>query len=244
MPPQIVLIRHAQALHNIDNDRAQDRSIPDPPLSDLGVRQCAALRASLAARFAGLSARDAAVLVSPMRRTLQTAALALDWLRDAGVAFEASADWQETSAAPCDTGSPVDQIAPSFPATDFGNVDPLWPDKTSRAAARYAYTRAAILARGRRCLDALHRRPEPVVFVVSHSAFLRLGVVGWWFFNGDYRVFEFADGELVDHEAGGRRRVVRQHEGTVAGGLGLSWTHTVELGSELPDEHAGDAVEQ
>lgn len=206
-----------------------------------------------------------------MRRTLQTADLALDWLRERGVRFEASADWQgmygwlrppppprgsgmhscradgsaraESSAQPCDTGSPVARVAPSFGSVDFTGVDPLWPDKTSPAAARYAYTRAAVLARGRRCLDALWRRPESVVFVVSHSAFMRVGVVGWWFSNGDYRVFDFQGDEEVLEE-GGKRRVVRQDEGTVAGGLGLSWTHRVELGSELPDGAAGDVVEQ
>lgn len=73
------------------------------------------------------------------------------------------------------------------------------------------------------------------MFVVSHSGFLRLGVVGWWFFNSDYRVFDFVDGE--DGEGNG----VRQREETVGGGMGLSWTHRVELGSELPD---GDAPEE
>ncbi|POR32592.1 Uncharacterized protein TPAR_07203, partial [Tolypocladium paradoxum] len=173
-----------------------------------------------------------------------TAALALGWLRDAGVRFEASADWQENSSEPCDTGSPVAQLALAFGAVDFSAVDPLWPDKTSPAAARYACTRAAVLARGRRCLEALHGRPEKVVFVVSHSAFLRVGVVGWWFSNGDYRVFEFEGDEVRQDEYGAPRRVVRQHEATVAGGLGLSWTHRVELGSDLPDEDAGGAAEQ
>lgn len=104
----------------------------------------------------------------------------------------------------------------------------MWPDKTSPAGQRYAYTRGAVLARARRCIDELYRRPEKLVFVVSHSAFLRLGVVGWWFFNSDYRVFDF-EGEPGHLE-------LRQRESTVSGGLGLSWTHRVVLGSELPTE--------
>ncbi|PHH84188.1 hypothetical protein CDD83_2336 [Cordyceps sp. RAO-2017] len=90
MPPQLVLIRHAQAQHNVD----RDYSIPDPALTDLGREQCAALRASLRQRFGDAAAADVAVVVSPMRRTLQTAELALDWLAERGVVFEASADWQ------------------------------------------------------------------------------------------------------------------------------------------------------
>lgn len=123
MAPTIVLIRHAQALHNVDNTspsslapkpasngqsfakltrKAQDHSIHDPPLTDLGLEQCAALRASLLERYGADGSlppreEDIAVIVSPMRRTLQTATLALDWLLDRGVRFEASADWQGTS---------------------------------------------------------------------------------------------------------------------------------------------------
>ncbi|KJZ77411.1 hypothetical protein HIM_03135 [Hirsutella minnesotensis 3608] len=271
MPPQIVLIRHAQALHNVDNTSplsfrrhahcpfcvaapcspcftAQELvgqaplhyAIPDPPLSEQGVEQCAALRASLKERFDAVPARSVAVVVSPMVRTLQTASLALDWLRDKGVAFEADADWQENSAKPCDTGSPVSSVAAAYPRVDFSRLDPVWPDKTSPAGARYADTRDAILARGAAALETLYRRPEDIVFVVSHSGFLRSGVCGWWFFNADYRVFRFdlrADAGADGITGQGKpRRALQQEESTLAGGMGLSWTHQVELGFELPGE--------
>lgn len=62
---------------------------------------------------------------------------------------------------------------------------------------------------------------------MSHSAFLRVGVLGWWFFNSDYRMFRFADAEGLDLE---------QDESTLSGGLGLSWQDRVEVGSDLPEE--------
>lgn len=163
-----------------------------------------------------------------MRRTMQTAMLSLDWLIDRGVKVEASADWQENSDKPCDTGSPVSSLTGDFPRINFSNVDPVWPDKTSPAARRYAHTRRDILSRGQFGLKALRQRPEKLVFVVSHAGFLRVGVAGYWFFNSDYRIFDF------DQEAGGLK--LKQHESTVAGGMGLSWTEPVALGSELPDE--------
>jgi hypothetical protein len=37
---------------------------------------------------------DIAIVVSPMRRTLQTAMLSMDWLVERGVKIEGNADWQ------------------------------------------------------------------------------------------------------------------------------------------------------
>ncbi|KAJ3463856.1 hypothetical protein MRS44_008642 [Fusarium solani] len=227
MPPTIVLIRHAQALHNLHNN------LHDPPLTDLGVEQCSALRKNLISTFSDSTTnyQDVAIVVSPMRRTLQTAMLSLDWLVDRGVKIEGSADWQENSDKPCDTGSPISSVSPDFARVNFSTVDALWPDKTSPAAQRYAHTKRDILARGRRALEDLYSRPEKIIFVVSHSGFLRVGVVGFWFFNSDYRVFDF---EAERGEDG--RLKVKQSEATLSGGLGLSWTDPVLLGDGLPDE--------
>ncbi|KAL3952420.1 hypothetical protein ACCO45_012363 [Purpureocillium lilacinum] len=279
MAPTIVLIRHAQALHNVDNTTGP--LDPRPPLTDLGLEQCAALRASLLERYGADGslpprAEDIAVIVSPMRRTLQTATLALDWLLDRGVRFEASADWQENSDQPCDTGSALDAIAPSFPHVSFSNVSPLWPDKTTSStpspssaataqtkeptpAQLFGYSRVSILARGRRALEALHARPERLVFVVSHSGFLRAGVSRWWFFNADFRVFDFVaagapssswqaegDGEQQKEEAArgeeDDRLLLRQEEGMVSGGMGWSLPERVALGEGLPNGENGVAA--
>lgn len=153
----------------------------------------------------------------------------------------------ENSAEPCDVGRPVAEFASHFPHVDFTSVDPVWIEKTSRAGRKYAYNKRAIIERGSFCLEGLYSRPQKVVFVVSHSGFLRVGVTRCWFFNADYRIFEFADelekagdessASASPNERPGTpsRRALRQDEGTVSGGMGLSWTETVELGDGLPD---------
>ena len=91
------------------------------------------------------------------------------------------------------------------------------------------------MARGQAALQKLYERPEKVIIVVSHSGFLRLGVTGCWFFNADYRVFDFA----VMGSPGSPYQL-EQHASTEedGGGLGHSRTEQVVLGSGLPDEFA------
>lgn len=162
-----------------------------------------------------------------MRRTLQTALRSLDFLIAQGVPIQAHAGWQENSAKPCDTGSSISALQAEFPEVDFSKVDPVYPDKTSPAGAAYAYNRRAIVERGERCLKELRGRGERAVVVVSHSGFMRQGVTGWWYFNADYRVFEFEEGEGVG---------LRQWESTIKGGLGRSREERVVIGERIPEE--------
>ncbi|KAI1814414.1 histidine phosphatase superfamily [Poronia punctata] len=224
MPPTLILIRHAQADHNL----TKDYSIHDPSLTELGREQCVDLRKHLI-REEPLARQAELIITSPMRRTIQTALSTVDWLVEKGVRIEADADWQENSDKPCDTGSEISKVAAEFPDIDYSTVDPVWPDKTSPAGHRYRYTKTAILARAQRALDKLHARPEKVVVVVSHSGFLRAGVTGSWFFNADYRVFDF-------DSAVPYRLVQRASTEEKGGGLGRSLTVKVPLGDGLPDE--------
>lgn len=75
---------------------SQEFHLHDPPLTDLGIEQCAALRDNLEQRFSSIES-DMAIIASPMRRTLQTAQLALPWLIKKGVKVEADANWQGTA---------------------------------------------------------------------------------------------------------------------------------------------------
>ncbi|KAK1717162.1 histidine phosphatase superfamily [Colletotrichum lupini] len=194
MPPTLVLIRHAQALHN-------DWNIHDPDLSSLGLSQCQELKENLSERFADET--EAIIIVSPMRRTIQTALLSLDWLIKKGVPIQADARWQ-------------------------GNKPSIYPNKTPPAGAQYAFNREAILGRGQSGLQSIFERKEKLVFVVSHSGFLRAGVTGYWFFNADYRIFEFERSG-----APGKPFQLQQADSTLSGGLGKSRTEPVVIGSEL-----------
>ncbi|KAI0842365.1 phosphoglycerate mutase-like protein [Hypoxylon sp. FL0890] len=227
MPPTVILVRHAQARHNAE----KNFTIPDPDLTEEGHEQCAELRKSLMEN--PLAQKAEATIVSPLRRTIQTALRSVDWLIEKGVKIEADADWQENSAQPCDTGSAIDELTKEFPMVDFSKVDPVFPDKTSPAASKYHFTKAAILNRAQSALKRLYARPEKIIIVVSHSAFLRLAVSGYWYFNADYRVFDFAPMNSI--EDGFR---LEQHQSTreKGGGLGRSWIDPIVLGSELPEE--------
>ena len=118
MPPTLILIRHAEGAHNATSrstyvkvrsfldqytslthaakNSPGDYFLHDPDLTELGREQCLETRQSLMenplAQQAGL------IVVSPMRRTIQTALGCLDWLIDKGVKIEADADWQGNKA--------------------------------------------------------------------------------------------------------------------------------------------------
>ena len=89
MAPTLILIRHAQALHNV----ASDYSLPDPPLSGLGHEQCKKLADHLQVEQP-LAAKIEYIVTSPMRRTLQTTQESLGWVIGKGIRVEADARWQ------------------------------------------------------------------------------------------------------------------------------------------------------
>lgn len=64
-------------------------------MTEEGHQQCEGLRESLKHRLEGET--DIAIVVSPMRRTLQTAMASLDWLIERGVHITADAGWQGRS---------------------------------------------------------------------------------------------------------------------------------------------------
>lgn len=167
-----------------------------------------------------------------MRRTLQTALRSLDFLLYRGVPIQAHAGWQENSAKPCDTGTALALLQAEFPTVDFSKVDPVYPDKTSPAGAAYAYNRRAIVERGKACLEEVRgMEGEKAVVVVSHSGFMRQGVTGCWFFNADYRIFDF-----VGEGQGEGGLGLRLWESTRKGGLGWSLEERVVVGEGIPEE--------
>lgn len=133
------------------------------------------------------------IVVSPMRRTLQTAWDSLGFLMRRSVPVIVSPDWTETSTAECDTGSRVDILSTEFPQFSFEPVYPEWPEKTGK----YAFTQSAVTARGLECRRWLKNRPEKAIIVVSHADFLYQGICSETFQNAAFRVFDFVGEEDV-----------------------------------------------
>ena len=68
-------------------------SIRDPILTELGRRQCETLREHLKTHVLS-DKKVGLIVVSPMRRTLETCLIALDWLVEEGVRVEPDARYQ------------------------------------------------------------------------------------------------------------------------------------------------------
>jgi phosphohistidine phosphatase SixA len=83
---------------------AQEYEIPDPELSELGQQQCRALEQHLRQHLP-LADKIERIVTSPMRRTLETTTLGLDWLIKRGVPVEADALWQGKCSPFCSTFS-------------------------------------------------------------------------------------------------------------------------------------------
>lgn len=136
-----------------------------------------------------LAERVGLIVISPFSRTIQTALHGLKWLVDRDVPVELDAHWQENSNKNCDTPCSKERLAELYSQFPLRDVPPEYPAKTGA----FAFTQDAIAARGRHVRQALKHRPEKVIAVVSHAAFLRLGATHWRFANADYRIFDFAE---------------------------------------------------
>ncbi|KAI1760355.1 phosphoglycerate mutase-like protein [Hypoxylon sp. FL1150] len=192
MAPIVILIRHGEALHNIDNDW----DLPDPLLTAKGIEQSKVLGAELEANFP-YAQDECRILVSPLRRTLQTVHYSLQWLRDRGVPVEVRAEWQETSSNPCDIGDDPSVLQKEWPELDFSSLDPIYPQKIGLyESSEAAYRKRASFAR-----RWLFKRPEKCIVVVTHSGFLKRTVQGPKYKNVEYRTYELVeDSEDVHFE--------------------------------------------
>ncbi|CAJ2501601.1 Uu.00g044540.m01.CDS01 [Anthostomella pinea] len=187
MAPVVILIRHAEGLHS--KYRAHDWSIFDPKLTVKGIEQCKVLAAELEPRFP-FTREESLIVVSPLARTLQTVQHSLPWLQARGVPVEVRAEWQETTANPCDVGAALSELEADWPDFDFSKVDPVYPEKTGL----YGPSEEAIQNRASVVRRWLFERPEKCVVVVTHSGFLRRLVHGPKYQNVEYRAYRFADG--------------------------------------------------
>lgn len=75
---------------------SQNYDLPDPKLTDGGIQQCEDLQRHLKSSCP-LASRVERIITSPMRRTMQTTLISLQWLIKSGVPIDVDAMWQGMS---------------------------------------------------------------------------------------------------------------------------------------------------
>jgi broad specificity phosphatase PhoE len=167
----LTFIRHAEGLHNIAErqsplgsnvlrkEHSGDQFV-DAILSPLGEQQSKALQSRLVQKHFDL------IVVSPLRRTLQTASIAFEKHR---VAFLAEESCREIlDSFPCNQRHSISSSRADFPHVDFNGIehdaDP-WFHSIQE-------TRETIKERAKWFLNWLMTRQESSIAVVSHSEFL------------------------------------------------------------------------
>ncbi len=188
-------------------------TIPDPALTDLGFgEQCDQL-AKYLQNEEPLARQIELIVVSPMRRTMQTAQQGLGWLMKKGVPVILRAEFQENSSKPCDTGTAISVMEKEWPQFDWSTVDPIYPANTGL----YEFSKNGLIQRGIEARKWLYNRPEKVLAVVSHAGFLRTSLCHKMFDNADFRIFDFGDADEANPSL-----IERKETEQKGGGLGKS----------------------
>ncbi|GAB0497381.1 hypothetical protein MMPV_008713 [Pyropia vietnamensis] len=167
----LYLVRHGYGSHN-----AFAASVPQPPCNCRTGGSCASINpAHVDARLRSLSPAPAIAYVSPLRRTLETASIALAGSGGTGAALDlpmvACEEIREVYGVHhCDRRGPIVDARAEWPAVDYsavGTDEDSWFKDDVRETVEEAVERAT------KFLLTLRARPERVVVAVTHSAFLR-----------------------------------------------------------------------
>lgn len=161
----------------------------DPSLTFKGRRQAGASGAAIlsANKFPEL------VIVSPMKRTCETAACALAMGALASIPVVAIEGCRErTGEHIYDGRKPVSDTAKQFPRFDFSQID-TGPD--TRHDPHVRETIDQLVERGRGFFWELQHREEKIIAVFSHSSFLRNVLEHGMSRDDPQAVTHFANGE-------------------------------------------------
>ncbi|KAF2844820.1 phosphoglycerate mutase family protein-like protein [Plenodomus tracheiphilus IPT5] len=210
MPPKIHLIRHAQGEHNA----TRDYTIRDAVLTPKGKEQCRTLRSA----FQYHDEVDV-VFASPLRRTIQTAALSLGpALARKDVPFILLPVLQEVSNIGCDVGiadtaDDVTRLLPELFAEDEVEFDIEKIDASAvikgwnTKQGYWAYEKEAISRRAADLRNLLFQRPEHQIVLVTHGAFAHFLTEDWdvedpmtgtAYKNCEHRQFVFTDSSTAE----------------------------------------------
>ena len=170
----IHFLRHAEGLHNVAGKQNylnyMKSEFVDSVLSQNGEKQCLDL-CKKHQESNIFSSEVSLVVVSPLRRTLQTATLVFPSLIGKIPWIAVEHVREQTGLHPCDRRLPRTTNAMSFQHVGFENIahenDPLYDLYTFQREPDFS-----VAERGRQFLYWLKSRDEDDIVVVSHSAFL------------------------------------------------------------------------
>lgn len=167
----IHFVRHAEGHHNVAGKidplfgyRRED--LEDSTLTDLGVEQCKNFREANKKSFANAQL----LVVSPLRRTMQTATHCFPQLKGSipWVAVECLREM--TGLHPCDRRLSITEHKKNFDHIDFSEIeedtDPLYYKYTLREP------KADVTLRTQQFMEWLKERPETEIIVVSHHGYM------------------------------------------------------------------------
>lgn len=170
MPPTLHLVRHAQGFHNLC---VANHAMYDPQLTPFGKQQCAHLQ-----KVFPYHDQVDLIVASPIKRTVYTALLSFsDIIASKKLTVITLPELQETSDAPCDTGSEKAEVEREFEGqpVDLALVVPGWNSKKGK----WAPAAKAIEERCRVARNWLKNRPEKEIVVVTHGGFLHYFTEDW-----------------------------------------------------------------
>ncbi|KAG9193671.1 hypothetical protein G6011_03706 [Alternaria panax] len=176
MTPLVHIIRHGEALHNVQ------RGYPDrdPPLTKAG---------NASTKRINLTIRPDLILISPMTRTIETAMNVFPSLTEAGpfdIPTQIWPDLREANDAICNKGLSRTELASKFPQFDFSECREEWdyPEHSVEGAT----VRAETVRRRLKDLSATHNN----IAVITHRGIKAFLVKGKRFGLAETRCYRFA----------------------------------------------------
>ncbi|KAM0791875.1 hypothetical protein ACM66B_004130 [Microbotryomycetes sp. NB124-2] len=207
MAKKVFLLRHGQALHNVE---PEDHSIPDPILTQKGQLQALSVASRYACFFASLDPSQTTIITSPLRRTIQTTLAAFASLLPPVAAHPVRLaimpECVETGSGvkPCDTGSDLEETKLLFPQEflDWSRCRPGWNENKGF----YDSSEQGLRNRAKWFRRYLRDECETeIVVVVCHFGFLRritkTPPAGAVWPNSELREYRFRDESGDDPEA-------------------------------------------
>eukprot|EP00466_Bigelowiella_natans_P005647 jgi/Bigna1/89272/estExt_fgenesh1_pg.C_460086 len=208
---RVFFIRHGQAEHNVFFEagrKEEGRKIRDPGLTPLGFDQASSIQEhkilNEIIKENESKNEKTLLIVSPLRRTLQTALTAFDGHLSLGnkgpLAFVCNADIQETGEINCDCGRPLSEVKEEFKKhdfIDFSYIQEDWHEKKDD----YRDQGPLLTKRFNRFKKWMLERPEKDVIVVAHHNIF-LANLGISFQNCEVREY-LVKGDNKNNDDGG-----------------------------------------